>query len=103
MRDLSAEATLEAKREFEHRCSIRGIKVQRYHADNGSFAEKLFKEDCKSQGQNLTFCGVGVHHHNGIVEREIKDITLATRLILLHAQRYWPEYITTIYVMAICG
>ena len=29
MRDFSAEATLAAKREFEHKCAIRGIKVQR--------------------------------------------------------------------------
>jgi hypothetical protein len=95
MRDLSAEATLEAKRDFEHKCAIRGVKVQQYHADNGRFAEKLFKDDCKAQGQHLTFCGVGAHHQNGIVERKIKDITLATRTILLHAMRYWPEYITT--------
>ena len=95
MRDLSAESTLEAKREFEHRCKIRGITVQHYHADNGRFAEKLFKSDCKAQGQHLTFCGVGAHHQNGIVERKIKDITLSARTILLHAQHYWPEYITT--------
>ena len=40
MRDLWAEATLEAKKEFEHKCAIRCVKVQRYHADNGRFAEK---------------------------------------------------------------
>ncbi len=95
MRDLWAEATLEAKKEFEHKCAIRCVKVQRYHADNGRFAEKLFKDDCKAQGQHLTFCGVGAHYQNGIVERTIKDVTLATRTILLHAMRYWPEYITT--------
>jgi hypothetical protein len=95
MRDLSAEATLEAKRDFEHKCAIRGVKVQRYHADNDRFAEKLFKDDCNAQGQHLTFCGVGAHHQNGIVEHKIKDITLATRTILLYAMRYWPEYITT--------
>jgi hypothetical protein len=86
---------LEAKKEFEHKCAIRCVKVQRYHADNGRFAEKLFKDDCKAQGQHLTFCGVGAHYQNGIVERTIKDVTLATRTILLHAMRYWPEYITT--------
>jgi hypothetical protein len=41
MRDLTAESTLAAKKEFE-RCAIRGIKVQHYHADNGRFAEPAF-------------------------------------------------------------
>jgi len=96
MRDLSAESTLAAKREFEHRCAIRGITVQRYHADNGRFAEPAFVEDCKKLNQKLTFCGVGAHHQNGIVERKIKEITLSARTMLLHAIRYWPEYISII-------
>ncbi|KAL7464148.1 hypothetical protein ACHAXS_004483 [Conticribra weissflogii] len=45
--------------------------------------------------QRLTLCGVSAHHQNGIVERAIKSLTLITRTILLHAQRHWPEYITT--------
>ena len=28
MRDLTAELTLAAKKEFEHRCAVRGIKVE---------------------------------------------------------------------------
>jgi hypothetical protein len=96
MRDFTAESTLEAKREFEHRCAVRGIKVQRYHADNGRFAEPAFQADCKRLGQKLTFCGVGAHHQNGVVERKIKDVTLAARTMLLHAIRFWPEYISII-------
>jgi hypothetical protein len=74
MRDMTAESTLAAKREFEHRCAIRGITVQRYHADNGRFAEPAFVEDCKRLNQKLTYCGVGAHHQNGVAERKIKDI-----------------------------
>ena len=93
MRDLTGESTLAAKKEFEHRCAVRGIKVKHYHADNGRFAEPAFVKECERCGQDLTFCGVGAHHQNGIAERKIKDVTLISRTILLHAMRYWPEYI----------
>lgn len=95
MRDLTAESTLAAKREFEQRCAIRGVTVAHYHADNGRFAEPAFVQDCRACHQELTFCGVGAHHQNGITERAIKDVTLILRTLLLHAMRYWPEYIAT--------
>ena len=44
---------------------------------------------------DVTFCGVGAHHQNAIVERKIKELTLRARTMLLHAHRYWPEYINT--------
>ena len=34
MRDLTAESTLAANKEFEHRCAVRGVKVKHYHTDN---------------------------------------------------------------------
>jgi hypothetical protein len=94
MRDLTAESTLAAKKEFEHKCAVRGVRVKHYHADNGRFAEPAFVNECKRCKQDLTFCGVGAHHQNGIAERKIKDVTLISRTILLHAMRYWPEYVT---------
>ena len=66
-----------------------------YHADNGHFAEPAFVKDCESKYQQLTFCGVGAHHQNAIVERRIKEITLGSQTLLLHAKHHWPEYITT--------
>ena len=74
----------------------RGIRVKGYHTDNGRYAEHSFKNDCANKLQNLSFCGVGAHHQNGISEAKIKQLTLAARTMLLHAQRYWPEYISTI-------
>ena len=47
MRDLTAELTLAAKKEFEHRCSVRGVKVKHYHAENGRFAEPTWINECK--------------------------------------------------------
>ena len=96
MRDLSAESTLAAKQEFEEKCATKGVTIKHYHADNGRFAEPAWKEDCKAMSQKLTFCGVGAHHQNAIVERKIKDLTLTGRTLLLHAMRYWPEYISQI-------
>ena len=47
--------------------------------------------------KNLTFCGIGAHHQNGVSERIIKDLTLSSRTLVLHAKRHWPEYITTMF------
>ena len=47
------------------------------------------------QDQLITFCLVGAHHQNGIVNASIKQSILGSRTILLHAQRLWPEAITT--------
>ncbi|KAL7447818.1 hypothetical protein ACHAXS_000095, partial [Conticribra weissflogii] len=87
--------TLEAKHSFKHLSATRGVESKHYHADNGIFTDKLFSEDVKKSMQRLTLCGVGAHHQNGVVERAIKSLTLISRTLLLHAQRHWPEYITT--------
>ena len=57
MRDLTAESTLAAKKEFEHLCAIWGVKVLHYHADNGCFAEPAFVNKCKRYKQGLAFIG----------------------------------------------
>ena len=84
MRDLTAESTLAAKKEFENRCAFQGVKVEHYHADNGRFSEPAWIKEFKRCKQDFIFCGVGAHHQNGILERMIKDVTLISRTILLH-------------------
>ena len=44
MRDLTAELSLAAKKEFEHRCAVRGVKFEHYHADNGIFSSEMAHE-----------------------------------------------------------
>jgi hypothetical protein len=73
-----------------------GVESKAYHADNGQFADKGFRDDCTSSNQTITFYGVGSHHQNGIAECKIKDITLGGRTLLLHAKRRFLEYILTI-------
>ncbi|KAL7466170.1 hypothetical protein ACHAXS_006459 [Conticribra weissflogii] len=91
----TAESAVEAKHNFEHFAATRSVQVDRYHGNNGVFRDFLFMDDVKKSMQRITFCGVNAHHQNGIVERTIKSLTLISRTLLLHAQRHWPEYITT--------
>ena len=93
MQDATGDSTLEATNDFERDCMARNVVPKHYHADNGQFAENSFKEDCVRKMQNLTFCGVGAHHQNGVSEQIIKDLTLSSRTLVLHAQLHWPEYV----------
>ena len=70
------------------------VLVESYHADNGRFAEKEFREEIIKRNQSISFCAVGAHHQNGVIENRIKDCTYGTRTMLLHAKRFWPEAIT---------
>ena len=94
MKDQSGEATLQAKHDFEHISSTRDVNVKHYHAYNGQFSERLFTDDVKISSQHITFCGVGAHHQNGITERVIKQLTLTSHTLLVHAQNHCPEYIS---------
>ena len=69
--------------------------MKRYHADNGRYADKGFVDSANECNQVITFCGVGAHHQNGVVERRIRAITETSLTLLLHAQRHWPEYVDT--------
>lgn len=94
-RGISGLETIEAKEAYERLAQTYGVTVQGYQADNGRFADKLFKDCCSKLNQVLTFCGVGAHHQNGIIKRAIKETTQLSYTLLLHAQRLWPEAIDT--------
>ena len=94
MRDLTLDETLLAKTAFERHVLSGGVASASYHADNGRFADKGFHDSILAAYQKITFCTVGAHHQNGIVERKIKDLTLIARTVLLHASRQWLQFIT---------
>ena len=48
------------------------IESNRYYSDNGIFSEQLFRSEIEYFNQTITFCGVGSHHQNAIVERRYK-------------------------------
>jgi hypothetical protein len=90
------QQTIQAKHAFEAFATSHGIDVKAYHADNGIFAEQPFRDEVDLSNQKITYCGVGAHHQNGIVERHIQTLTLGCRTNLLHAQRRWGKAIGTI-------
>ena len=89
------EETLAAKCSFEKFAHSCGLSIKAYCADNGQFGEQAFRDECELQQQKITLCGVGAHHQNGVAEASVKISTLGARTLLLHAQRLWPEAITT--------
>ena len=91
----SAEETLEAKAAFELYCSSMGVTVQHYRADNGMFADNLWRNACNQSGQQLSFCGVNAHFQNGIAERRIRELQDQARTMMIHATKRWPSAITT--------
>ena len=71
--------------------------MKHYHADNGRFADNGFLQSVNSKDQEITFCGVGAHHQNGIVEGKNRVLTQGARTLLLHAMRMWPQMIDSMF------
>ena len=87
MTSCDLEQTIAAKHAFEKLAATYNVTVQRYHADNGHFACKGFRDVVSDANQKISFCGVGAHHQNGIVENMIGLLTRWARTSLLHAKR----------------
>ena len=90
----SSSETLRAKHDFDQFATEHGVRISHYHSDNGRFSESSFKDDAKFNAQSVSFCGVGHHAQNGIVERRIGLLTEHARTMLLFAQRMWPQAIS---------
>ena len=96
MTSCDLDQTINTKLAFEKVAATYGVTVKHYHADNGHFACKGFRDTVSNANQTITFCGVGAHHQNGLVENMIGLLTRWARTSLLHAKRKWPQVITTI-------
>jgi transposase InsO family protein len=92
---MSSEETVKAKESFERYAKSYGVNIKHYHADNGRFKDKAFMKSIEDSGQTISFSGVGAHHQNGIAEKRIGDLQRRATTLLLHAQRRWPDAITT--------
>ena len=84
---------IEAKSEYERMVATFGIRVKKFHTDNGIFTEKGFKSDVSDNYQTISYCGVGVHFQNRIAEAAIKQLTEKSRTMLIHVKYRWPEVI----------
>ena len=94
MRVTSDEETIQAKESYELLTATHGVRVCAYRSDKKN-PEPLFKESVNTCGQQISYCGVGYHHQNAIVERIIKEFTLGNRNLLLHSIRLCPESVST--------
>jgi hypothetical protein len=96
MCNLTLDETLLAKSSFEQHTREGGVTINSYCADNGRFADSGFQQSVKDCNQTITYCAVGAHHQNKIVEQRIKEIPLISQTLLLHAKHHWQDYVTTI-------
>jgi hypothetical protein len=68
MCNFTLEEMLLAKRAYKNVLAQAGWKAKHYHADNGCVSKKEFHQDITNKVQSVTFCGIGAHHQNGIIE-----------------------------------
>ena len=54
----------------------------------------MFLEDTHNNKQGMQFCGVGIHHQNGVSKIAIITIVEYASTILLHTGRLWSEAIS---------
>ena len=97
MRDLSLTETLLAKSAMEKVMTQAGRNVKHYHADNGRFSDNGFIDTVNGKYQKITFCGLGAHHQNRIIENEDKILTTGGHTLLLHGRRMWPNMIDEMF------
>jgi hypothetical protein len=62
--DNTAKDAMKAKHTFERYAAEHGVSIKHYHCDNECFTDNLFKQSCKSNRQQLTFCDVNAHFHH---------------------------------------
>jgi len=99
--DKGAKAALESKINFEkfakqygHFAKQYGHTIRHIHSDNGVFRSKAFIDAMDESNQTHSFCGVGAHWQNGMVERYIGVISTHARTMLLHVMSNLPATVT---------
>ena len=97
MRDFTVDETILAVNAFKKVMAQAQRFVKHYHADNGTFAHKVFLDEVNRKAQKITFCAVGAHLQNGIIENKNKMLTLSARTLLLHGICMWPQMIDTMF------
>ena len=88
---FTAEETIQSKLLFEAQAQGDGVTVKSYSSDNGVYQSKDFMNELIKKGQGVRRSGVGGHHHNGVAECAIKNVSRTARTIMIHAALRWPE------------
>jgi transposase InsO family protein len=92
---MTSEETVKGKEAFEQYAKSHGVHIKHYHADNGRFKDREFMKSIERNNQTISYSGVGAHHQHGIAEKRIGDLQRSATTLLLHAQRRWPDAIST--------
>ena len=88
-----AEETIKAKHAMEQDAFKSGVKIKSFCADNSIFKSAEFRIDLSENAQEVTFCGVGAHHQNGIAERYIRTMVEKVRTAIQNVYARWPDAI----------
>ena len=94
---LSLTETFLAKSAMDKVMSQDGRTVNHYHAKNGRFDDNGFIDAVNGKYQKITFCGVGAHHQNGIIENNNKILTTGGHTLLIHGRYMWPNMIDEMF------
>ena len=74
---------MESKHAFEEYAAKFGVKIQKYHAENGALNTLVIKESIISANQTIDFSGVDANNQNIISERMIKTLKYLSQGIIL--------------------
>ena len=90
---FTAEETAQTKLRFERENTTEGVYIKAYNTDNGVFTAEQFMKEVFENFQGTRRSGVGGHHHNGVAEKAIKDITRMSRTMMVHQALRWPKMV----------
>ena len=85
---MDGDQTLAAKNLFKTHADSCGDIIRSYRADNGRFAEKLFRDAIKAAQQTIDFWAIGMHNQNRIIKRHFQRLSSSARTLLFHAKRH---------------
>ena len=74
-----------------------GQSSKDYRDDNSRFVDNGSVDSIIIKYQKLTFCGMGAHHQNSIIENINKMLTTGARTLLLHGIILWPQIIDDMF------
>lgn len=78
------EAT-QLKSSFEQEAAQAGATVKEFCTNNGVFTAKGFRMLLDEQDQKICHSGVGRHHHKGVAEKPIKNLTRHAKIMMFCA------------------
>ena len=88
---FTGHETIQSMLTFERESTEVGNKILGYNTDNGIYTAKALMSKLHDNNQTLRLSGVGAHHHNGVAENAIKNISKKARVYMFYAALRWPE------------